>query len=149
MKTLSRTGCLMGAGSPEHAMGDRAINEMGIVQGHAYAVLEIVEVDGYKLVQLRNPHGSSGVEWNGDWSDTCEKWDQRMRNKVGYTESQADGVFWMEILDFVQQFSYLYICRILDTDDGWKEVKVDDRWEGASAEGLPNSRYAARLDFNP
>lgn len=75
MKTLNRTGCLMGAGSPEHAMGDRAINEMGIVQGHAYAVLDIVEVDGYKLVQLRNPHGSAGVEWNGDWSDTCEKWD--------------------------------------------------------------------------
>jgi hypothetical protein len=31
LRALKRTGCLMGAGSPENALGDRAINEMGIV----------------------------------------------------------------------------------------------------------------------
>lgn len=31
IKVLDRHGSLMGAGSPEHAMGDRAINELGIV----------------------------------------------------------------------------------------------------------------------
>lgn len=31
----------MGAGSPEHELGDTAINEEGIVQGHAYAVLDV------------------------------------------------------------------------------------------------------------
>jgi hypothetical protein len=31
VKTLKRHGALMGAGSPENALGDRAINEMGIV----------------------------------------------------------------------------------------------------------------------
>ena len=31
VKTLKRHGCLLGAGSPENAHGDRAINEMGIV----------------------------------------------------------------------------------------------------------------------
>jgi NADPH:quinone reductase-like Zn-dependent oxidoreductase len=41
LKVLKRHGALMGAGSPEHSMGDRAINEMGIVQGHAYSVLDI------------------------------------------------------------------------------------------------------------
>lgn len=30
-KTLKRHGCLLGAGTPENALGDRAINEMGIV----------------------------------------------------------------------------------------------------------------------
>jgi len=101
-------------------------------------------------MQLRNPHGSAGEEWKGDWSDTCEKWDQRMRNKVGYQESQRDGVFWMEVLDFVQQYSYLYICRILDSDEGWKEIRVDGEWYGASAEGLPSRKNPnARLDFNP
>jgi hypothetical protein len=50
LKTLKRTGCLMGAGCPENALGDRAINEMGIVQGHAYAVLDVAEVDGHKLM---------------------------------------------------------------------------------------------------
>lgn len=41
LKSLVKQGALMGAGSPEHSMGDRAINEFGIVQGHAYAVLGI------------------------------------------------------------------------------------------------------------
>lgn len=121
---------------------------MGIVQGHAYAVLDIQECDGNRLVQLRNPHGARGDEWKGDWSDSSLKWTQRMRNKVKYTES-SDGVFWMDVLDFVQQYSYLYICRILD--EGWTEARsVNGCWIGASAEGLPSrNRPNARLDFNP
>ena len=99
--TLSRYGSLLGAGSPDNALGDRAINEMGIVQGHAYAVLQVAEVDSHRLLQLRNPHGSRGVEWNGDWADGSEKWDQRMRNKLGYQAQAVDGVFWMELHDFV------------------------------------------------
>lgn len=31
----------MGCGSPAHAMGDRAVSDMGIVQGHAYSILNI------------------------------------------------------------------------------------------------------------
>jgi hypothetical protein len=47
----------MGAGSPENPMGDAAINKQGIVQGHAYAILDLQDVDGNKLMMLRNPHG--------------------------------------------------------------------------------------------
>jgi hypothetical protein len=73
-----------------------------------------------------------------------------MRNKVGYHDSKADGVFWMDALDFVQQYSYLYICRILDEDAGWKEVNITGRWTGAPNDGLPSKNNPnARLDFNP
>ena len=34
-------GYFMGAGTPEHELGDRAINDLGIVQGHAYSILDI------------------------------------------------------------------------------------------------------------
>lgn len=74
MKALKRQGALVGAGSPENPMGDAAINQLGIVQGHAYSVLNIDEIDDSKLIQLRNPHGSTGAEWKGDWSDTCPNW---------------------------------------------------------------------------
>ena len=53
----------MGAGSPENKMGDAAISEEGIVQGHAYSVMDVRNLDGYKLIQLRNPHGHQGAEW--------------------------------------------------------------------------------------
>jgi len=40
----------MGAGSPEHPQGDSAVSEMGIVQGHAYAILDVRALDGEKLI---------------------------------------------------------------------------------------------------
>lgn len=43
MRFLDKVQALMGAGSPEHEMGDRAINEEGIVQGHAYAILDVAD----------------------------------------------------------------------------------------------------------
>jgi len=80
----------------------------------------------------------------------CDKWDHRMRNKLNYHDTGTDGVFWMEIIDFTQQFSNLYVCRLLDEKEGWKEFKVRGKWEGASAEGLPSrANPNARLDFNP
>jgi hypothetical protein len=59
-------------------MGDRATSDEGIVFGHAYAVLDIKNLDGNKLLQLRNPHGNRGAEWTGDWSDNSFKWTTRL-----------------------------------------------------------------------
>lgn len=39
---------LIGAGSP--AGSDANVSEMGIVQGHAYSVLDVYEVEGNKLI---------------------------------------------------------------------------------------------------
>jgi hypothetical protein len=69
-----KEGYLMGAGSPEHAMGDSAISDDGIVQGHAYAILQLALVQDEMILRIRNPHGTKGVEWMGDWSDSSDKW---------------------------------------------------------------------------
>ena len=111
---LFRQGALMGAGSPENPMGDLAINQQGIVQGHAYSILDLQDVDSNKLMKLRNPHGKNGSEWRGDWSDTCPNWNARMKSKLKYEpRDHEDGIFYMDAFDFIQQFSYVYICRIL------------------------------------
>ena len=71
------------------------------------------------MVQLRNPHGDTGAEWKGDWADDdVDKWNDRMKNRLKF-EDKNDGIFWMDVLDFIEQYSYLYICRILG--DGWHE----------------------------
>ena len=72
----------MGAGSPEHERGDSAVSEMGIVQGHAYAILDVRQIDNEKLIKLKNPHGEHGVEWNGDWSDGDGKWTKRFKTEL-------------------------------------------------------------------
>jgi hypothetical protein len=44
-------GDLLGAGSSNPSnMGDSAISELGIVEGHAYAILQVAEVDNYRLI---------------------------------------------------------------------------------------------------
>jgi calpain-12 len=65
-------------------------------------------------MKLRNPHGRGNAEWKGDWSDTCPNWNARMKSKLKYEpRDHEDGVFWMDAFDFAQQYSYVYICRIL------------------------------------
>ena len=119
LKAYSNRGSLMGAGTPEHEIGDAFTNELGIVAGHAYAVMEIAEIDNFKLVKLRNPHGHKGAEWNGDWGDNDkERWNTRYMQKLKHTNAQ-DGLFWMELDDFIEQYSYLYVCHILSHQDGW------------------------------
>ena len=49
---------------------DKTVN--GIVQGHAYSLLSVHEINAYgrnwRLVKMRNPWGRKG-EWDGEWSD--------------------------------------------------------------------------------
>jgi len=102
---------------------------MGIVQGHAYSVLRLEQIDSFRLLQLRNPHGSRGVEWKGDWADDSERWTKRYMQKLGHSRAE-DGVFWMEVEDFVDQFSNLYLCHILSPALGWKKCELSGEWRG-------------------
>jgi calpain-15 len=58
MMTFKKNGYLMAAGSPSNPKGDSVASKLGIVQGHAYAILDVREVEKYKLIKLKNPHGS-------------------------------------------------------------------------------------------
>ena len=137
---LDKVCALMGAGSPEHPLGDGATSEQGIVFGHAYAILDVDEFEGEQLVMLRNPHGRSNFtsEWNGDWADESELWNERAYQKLHYKPAQdTDGVFWMSTMDFLNAFKYIYICRSLKADDGWYSHALQGEWKGPSSAGFP------------
>ena len=112
------SGFYLGAGSL--AGSDTERNELGIVKGHAYSILDALEVDGIALVQLRNPWGND-KEWKGEWGDDdTENWTQRRlefvkksqkeRNKIFNNIGDDDGVFWMKISDFYTNFRNIYYC---------------------------------------
>ena len=106
----------MGAGSPEHEMGDRAVNEEGIVQGHAYAILDVADYLGTQLVKLRNPHGRAEItsEWNGDWADDSDRWTEKAKKTLNYEPNDTvDGIFYMSSTDFLTNYKYIYLCREL------------------------------------
>lgn len=52
---------LLAAGSPSNPLGDTVASNRGIVQGHAYSILDALEVEDHKLIKLKNPHGSGGI----------------------------------------------------------------------------------------
>ena len=47
-------------------------------------------------MQLKNPHGSGGIEWSGDFSDGSEMMTKRLMKLLSH-ENKDDGVFWMNL----------------------------------------------------
>ena len=76
---------------------------MHVAQGHAYSVVAIKEIDGFKLVKLRNPWGR--FEWKGNWSDNSPLWRQypKVAKAVDFAAAD-DGMFWMDFKDFCQYY---------------------------------------------
>ncbi|KAM7523059.1 hypothetical protein LguiA_012961 [Lonicera macranthoides] len=126
---FKQEGFLLGAGSPSGS--DVHISSSGIVQGHAYSLLQVREVDGHKLVQIRNPWANE-VEWNGPWSDSSPEWTDRMRHKLKHVPQSKDGIFWMSWQDFQIHFRSIYVCRVYPPE---MRYSVHSQWRGYSAGG--------------
>ena len=128
----------MGAGSPPGSDSD--VSPLGIVQGHAYSILDVATIDGHNLVQLRNPWGDD-TEWKGAWGDKSDMWNER-RKKSAYERmklysgrveeiGKADGIFWMSFNDFYRNFDQISLCRFFDKD--YTEIFFESEWNQASA----------------
>lgn len=97
----------------------------GVVDGHAYAVLDTYEGYGQRLVKIRNPWGKT--EWTGAWSDGSKEWTaewfQRLNHKFG-----DDGVFWMSYEDMLKKYKYMDRTRIFGPEwhiaQRWTSVQV-------------------------
>ena len=146
IKGYRDAGFMMGCGS--HAGSDANTNNKGIVQGHAYAILRVVEETDrqgkHRLVCLRNPWGQT--EWKGKWGDKDRtSWSRRMKSKLKYDPTRGgrnwdDGTFWMCWADFLRNYEALYIGKIYRTSDlggNWHAYSVDGEWKGQTAGGVP------------
>ena len=85
---------------------------VGIVEKHAYACVGSAEVQGARLVRIRNPW-ADGTEWRGKWSDEDENWTPELRRGLDHGVA-ADGVFWMAIEDVVGIFDDVVVCAVDD-----------------------------------
>ena len=79
---------------------------------HAYAVLQVKDVGGHKLMQLRNPWGR--VRWRGAFSPyDASNWTPQMERAVGYNRKEAlrrdDGIFWIDSASLVKYFDGMYM----------------------------------------
>ena len=68
--------------------------DSGLIAHHAYTLIHCIEVDGFKMLALRNPWGRT--EWKGAWSDESEEWEAHPEvAKALKMKADDDGLFWM------------------------------------------------------
>lgn len=101
-------------------------NPNGIIGGHAYGLLDFIELKDPKvrLVKLRNPWGSS--EWTGKWGDGDRVWKDKphLLKECNHTLGD-DGAFLCEWGDFLEAFDSV---DILHLQDNWDEKIIYGMW---------------------
>jgi hypothetical protein len=130
--SLYEGGHLLGASS--NVGSDKDVSSEGIVYGHAYTILSVRKVDQHRLLKVRNPWGGVGgssssssnkvgykSEWTGPWSDKSPNWTERYKRLLSF-QDKDDGVFWIEIADFVRNFRLVYYCQIFPVAGGGSGV---------------------------
>ncbi|WAR13669.1 CAN15-like protein [Mya arenaria] len=104
------------------ADGDEdSYKSVGLVYNHAYSILDVREIEGHKLLRLRNPWGRHS--WKGDWSDQSATW-QSVNSKFKMElvpNGGTPGVFWMSFEDLFKYFQCVDVCKVRPD---WREVRI-------------------------
>ena len=107
-------GFVMTAGTSANGF----VEEVGLDCAHAYSVLGMYEINGEKVIRLRNPWGEG--EFSGEWSDYSSKWTEDLKKKYNYYEKD-DGDFFMGFRDFLRYFVKMGIAKL---HISWSSTKL-------------------------
>jgi len=115
----------------------------GLVRGHVYSVLKLVEHNGSRLICCRNPWGQG--EWKGKWSDgnTQGEWTEEMKAAAGY-KAGNDGTFWMSIEDFLATSGGVSYSRTFGSQ--WKKISQYGHFQKVPLEATALWAYKAGAD---
>ncbi|KAM0124851.1 hypothetical protein ACHAP3_010094 [Botrytis cinerea] len=113
----------------------------GIYEGHAYSILRAVEMDGQRLVLLRNPWGEG--EWKGAWSDGSKEWTPEWMKKLEHRFGD-DGSFWMSYDDLLKKFQTFDRTRLFT--DEWKVTQSWASMEVPWTVNYHDTKFSFTLD---
>lgn len=107
---LATGRCLVTVATGE--LSDAEAERTGLVSTHAYAVLDMREINGVKLLQLKNPW--SHLRWRGNYSDLDTiHWTPDLQQQLGYDPKLAanydNGVFWIDYHSILNFFDVFYL----------------------------------------
>jgi len=101
----------------------------GLIENHAYSVLEVQKAHGKCMIKLRNPWG--GDEWTGAFGDKSSEWERYPDLKADLrAESGNNGEFWMPFDEFTNIFDGMSVSP------GNLSVPKQSRVGGKKMEGL-------------
>ena len=84
----------------------------GLIPSHAYTLISAKKWKerNIYLIKLRNPWGEG--EWKGKWGDNSPYWTEEYKRYFKF-KKRNDGVFWIDINDYLDNFDATYICYIM------------------------------------
>ncbi|VBB31938.1 unnamed protein product [Acanthocheilonema viteae] len=93
-------------------MDQPTINRTGLVDRHAYAVLDLRKIQGKQLLMLKNPW--THLRWKGRYSEKDKlSWTPQLCKALNYNPADAqqfdDGVFWMDFKSVCHFFEVFYV----------------------------------------
>ncbi|KAI0891668.1 cysteine proteinase [Annulohypoxylon nitens] len=91
----------------------------GIVELHAYSIMKAVDIDGQRLVLLKNPWGKG--EWKGAWADGSKEWTAEWLLKLNHRFGD-DGNFWISYDDLLRKYNSFDRTRLFGPE--WKVTSL-------------------------
>lgn len=93
-------------------LSEDEVEKFGVVPTHGYAVLNLVEVYGKRLLQVKNPWSS--VRWKGRYSPfDKQNWTPELRKALNYDQVKDiqydNGIFWIDLESLIKIFDTLYM----------------------------------------
>ena len=121
-------------------------DRIGLVTGHAYAVLDAKEVHGYKLLLVKNPWAH--VRWKGPFCpEDTKNWTPKLRKALSYDQvghmQMDNGIFWIDYGSLLKYYDTIFL--------NWKRnlFKFNKTLHGAwpKKQGPKNDKYSCA--YNP
>ncbi|KAL6890393.1 hypothetical protein GGI43DRAFT_218990 [Trichoderma evansii] len=91
----------------------------GILELHSYSIQKAVDINGKRLLRLKNPWGKG--EWKGPWSDGSKEWTPEWLEKLDHRFGD-DGDFWIAYEDLLQKYQAFERTRLFD--DSWQVSQI-------------------------
>lgn len=92
---------------------DESIEKYGLITGHSFTLVTTLEREvnerKVRLLKVRNPWGFK--EFSGRYSETSKEWDEETKEKFGDVLVKEDGIFWIELSDYLRFFDETEICK--------------------------------------
>ncbi|KAI9354702.1 hypothetical protein BD770DRAFT_324684 [Pilaira anomala] len=120
--------------------------EQGLVPTHAYAVIDIKNVLGKRLLQVKNPW--SHKRWRGPYSHLDKDvWTHELKSSLDFDPDLAlktdDGIFWIDFESVCEKFTSIHL--------NWNPELFTHRWVLHSVwpEHLGPKKDVFSLHYNP
>lgn len=127
----------MGCSKEDSHAKAEAAHTSGLLINHAYSIIGAEQVQGHKLIRIRNPWGRG--EWTGAWGDDSKEWTPALLKHFNYNFAN-DGTFFMSFDDFRKNFNRVYVLRLMTDSEGevWNKFDFHGEFRGETAGGCTN-----------